>query len=329
MKTVIVTGGSGYIGSYIVEIFLKYGYRVVNLDYRAENHVEEKCIFINLDIRNSAKLLSVFEQFSPIDCVIHCAGELGIERSYIEMELFYSQIVFATDCIINAVIQYHVPRLIFSSSAAVYNEKNSTVSENEHLNPAEMAPYSLYKYICEAKLLSVQSFTDVCIFRYFNVYGCNNDNGMAMTNYLRSPNIIPRLLCAAKNHTPIYVNGNDYDTTDGTCVRDYIHVNDLATLHLKACLCMQRNTWKKANNVVYNAGSGTPYSVYDLIRIVENVSGSKIKTRIQGKRQGDAPYLCADTRKALSVFDWGPQNSLESHIKNIWEYYVHFTKKND
>lgn len=128
MKTVIVTGGSGYIGSAIVETFLKQGYRVVNLDYRAEDHLENEWVSINLDIRDSAKLLSVFEQFSPIDCVIHCAGELGIERSYTETELFYSQIVFATDCIINAVIQYHVPRLIFSSSAAVYSEKNSAVS---------------------------------------------------------------------------------------------------------------------------------------------------------------------------------------------------------
>ena len=282
MKTVVVTGGSGYIGSAIVETFLKQGYRVVNLDYRAEDHVANEWVSINLDIRDSAKLLYVFEQFSPIDCVIHCAGELGIERSYTETELFYSQIVFATDCIINAVIQYHVPRLIFSSSAAVYSEKNSAVSETDCLNATEMAPYSRYKHICETKLLSVKSLTDVCIFRYFNVYGCSNDNDMAMLSYLRSPNIIPRLLCSAKDHSPIHINGNNYDTHDGTCVRDYIHVSDLVALHLKAFLCMQRDTWKKADNGVYNAGSGTPYSVYDLIRVVENVSGSKIQTILDG-----------------------------------------------
>ena len=230
--------------------------------------------------------------------------------------------MFATDCIINAVIQYHVPRLIFSSSAAVYSEKNSAVSENEHLNTTEMAPYSLYKYICETKLLSVQSFTDVCIFRYFNVYGCNSDNDTAMASYLHSPNIIPRLLCSAKDHSPIHINGNNYDTHDGTCVRDYIHISDLAILHLKACLCMQCDTWKKANNGVYNAGSGTPYSIYDLIRVAENVSGGKIQTRLQGKRQGDAPYLCADPRKTLRAFDWAPQNSLESHMQDMWKRYV-------
>lgn len=322
MKTVIVTGGSGYIGSAIVETFLKHEFRVINLDYRAENYEEDKKVSINLDIRDSVKLLSVFERFSPIDCVIHCAGELGIERSYTETELFYSQIVFATDCIINAVHQYHVPRLIFSSSAAVYSEKNRAVSENEHLNTTKMAPYSLYKYMCETKLLSVQSFTDVCIFRYFNVYGCSDENDLTMLNYLQTPNIIPRLLRSAKDHSPINVNGNDYDTHDGTCVRDYIHISDLATLHLNAYLCMQCDTWEKANNGVYNAGSGTPYSVYDLIRVVENISGVIIQTRLQRKRQGDAPYLCADPKKTLRVFDWTPQNSLESHVQDMWKHYL-------
>lgn len=322
MKTVLVTGGSGYIGSAIVDIFLKHGFRVINLDYRAENYVEDKRVSINLDIRDSVKLLSIFERFSPIDCVIHCAGELGIERSYTETELFYSQIVFATDCIINAVHQYHVPRLIFSSSAAVYSEKNSAVSEKEYINTTKMAPYSLYKYMCETKLLSVQSFTDVCIFRYFNVYGCSNENDSTMSSYLQTSNIIPRLLRSAKHHSPINVNGNNYDTHDGTCVRDYIHISDLATLHLKAYFCMQCDTWEKANNGVYNAGSGTPYSVYDLIRVVEKISGVIIQTRLQGKRQGDTPYLCADPKKTLNVFDWAPQNSLESYVQDMWKHYL-------
>lgn len=322
MKTVIVTGGSGYIGSAIVEIFLKHGFRVVNLDYRAENYVEDKRVSINLDVRDSAQLLSVFEQLSPIDCVIHCAGELGIERSYTEVELFYSQIVFATDCIINAVCQYNVPRLIFSSSAAVYSEKNSAVSENEYINLTKLAPYSLYKYMCETKLLSVQSFTDVCIFRYFNIYGCNNENDTTMMRYLQNSNIIPRLLCSAKDHSTININGNNYDTHDGTCVRDYIHISDLATLHLKAYLCMQCDTWKKSNNGVYNAGSGIPYSIYDLIRVVERISSVKIRTRLQDKRQGDSPYLCADPKKTQCVFDWTPQNSLESNVQDMWKCYL-------
>lgn len=322
MKTVIVTGGSGYIGSTIIKTFLKEGYRVVNLDYRANDLNENSYVSISIDIRDSSKLLSVFERFAPIDCVIHCAGELGIERSYAEKELFYSQIVFATDCIINAMIQYKVPRLIFSSSAAVYSENKSSISETERLNVAEMAPYCRYKYMCETKLLSISELVDVCILRYFNVYGYSNDINGAMETYLRSSNIIPRLLISAKHHVPFYINGSDYDTDDGTCVRDYVHVSDLAALHLKAYMCMQSKEWIKGNDGVYNAGSGTPYSVYGLIYVVEKVSGEKIKTIVQGNRQGDAPYLCADLGKTIRVFDWKPKRSLESHMQDMWQQYV-------
>ena len=322
MKTVIVTGGSGYIGSAIVDVFLKQGYRVINLDYHAKS--EEKCnlISINVDIRDSVKLLSVFERFMPIDCVIHCAGELGISRSYEEKELFYSQIVFATECIVNVMIQCKVSRLIFSSSAAVYSEKKMPIAETECLNMAKMAPYSKYKYMCETKLLSMIESIDVCVFRYFNVFGYNKDTNESMYNYLNCSNIIPHLLYSAKYHTPFYINGKDYDTEDGTCVRDYIHVNDLALLHLKAYLCMQNGTWIKANNGVYNAGSGNPYSVYEIIDVVEKTSGQKIIKIDHEARQGDVPYLCADLEKTRRVFNWEPQRSLESSIQDMWHKYT-------
>lgn len=324
MKTVVVTGGAGYIGSHIVRLFAEKGWRVISLDRRGTFGFQNDRIHEHItDIRQTEAFEAIFEQYMPLDCVIHCAGELGIARSYEETPLFYSQNVYATETLLNVMVKYGVRKLLYSSSAAVYPQSNTPLQESEPLEPRAMSPYSFTKYICEEKLKLMAELMglDFVSFRYFNVVGCDTKDAQSVQKYLSIPNLIPALVRAAANGSAIRINGSDYDTPDGTCIRDYVDVRALAQLHFLACEAICAPAWKKEYNGIYNAGSGQGFSVEEMIRLFESATNCRIDRTYAPRRMGDAPYLCANISKTKSVFSWVPDMSLSELFCGLWNHH--------
>lgn len=316
IKKIVVTGGSGYIGSHIIYAFEKAGHHVVSLDKRPCNGLlpaTVKSYIINL--QNYSDIINLFISLGEVDCIIHCAGELGINKSYTQKELFYQQNVLVTDNIINAAIQRNVKNFIFASSAAVYADMYSPVTTQCEISKAP-SPYSLTKIICEERIRRAAEYANMnyILFRYFNVIGCTDNNLMAYQQYMKKSNLIPNFITASRNKEMVRINGNHYNTKDGTCVRDYVNVCDLAILHLKAYEKMKSKQWNCQFNGVYNAGSGCPYSVIDVRNIINSIMGDPLRVVIDNARQGDAPYLCADISDTLTIFDWIPTTTVKDTI---------------
>ena len=314
MGKIIVTGGAGYIGSAVANLFCKCGYDVVVIDYNLKDDTDE-IVKINIDIRNQYELDNVFRNNLPIDCVIHCAGELGIERSYAYKELFYDQIVYGTDNVLRMMIKYGVKKLIYSSTAAVYTNVNRPVCESDTINVDQLSPYSLFKYMCEQKIQMLRSCFDYCCLRYFNVVGIGCDDNNMRTAYLKKNNILPILINSALNNWNFGILGLDYETKDGTCERDYIDLKDLSYLHLAIYVKMNSSLWNKKLNGIYNAGSGKTLSVKELIKLVEKVTCRRILQENKPRRIGDITYLCSDNSKTNKVFEWKPSINIEDTIQ--------------
>ena len=192
MNNIVVTGGSGYIGSHIVNLFAKKGYNVFSLDKEpwAGLYLHRGINPYIVNLQNYNEIVNVFKKIDRIDCIIHCAGELGIQRSYEERELFFSQNVFVTDCMLNIAVQFGVKNFIFASSASVYADSSHPVSTNSRTNDSP-SPYSLSKLICEEKIKKVAEYTDLnyLIFRFFNVVGCDSNDNILFNNYLCKPQL--------------------------------------------------------------------------------------------------------------------------------------------
>ena len=322
MNNIIVTGGSGYIGSHIVNLFAKNGYNVFSLDkepWAGDLHCGIKPYIVNL--QNYNEIINVFKEIDGIDCIIHCAGELGIRKSYSQQELFYQQNVFVTDCMLNAAIQFHVKNFIFASSAAVYADSYLPASINSSLNK-KPSPYAMTKVLCEEKIKRVSEYLKLnyVIFRYFNVIGCDSNCETTKRLYLNKPNLFPMLVNAFFNDTLFVINGDQYETIDGTCIRDYINVCDLAELHFLAYRKMISKEWKSSFNGIYNAGSGCPNSIMDIIHSFQEISKKELKLNVKGKRRGDCPYLCADIDHTRKAFGWEPKITISDTFTSLLSY---------
>ncbi|MCR4889193.1 MAG: NAD-dependent epimerase/dehydratase family protein [Ruminococcus sp.] len=321
MNKVMVTGGAGYIGSHIVRKLAESGYYVLSLDKAPPLRIEhERIIEYTIDLKNTVELDKLFKENTDIECIIHCAGELGIKRSFLEKELFYSENVYAMDCLLNAMIQNKIHNIIFSSSAAVYPNSNKPLAEGTVLYPEYMSPYSLSKYIGEEKLRSISSQYGInyIAFRYFNIWGCDLFNPSIVKKYLEIDNILPNLINVSNRNNSIIINGNDYDTVDGTCVRDYLDVRELARLHIMALKRLTSSGWAHDLNGVYNAGSGNELSVFQLINIFNHITGASMTPIYAERRNGDASYLCANIEKTRKTFSWNPQINYEELISSLW-----------
>lgn len=223
-----------------------------------------------------------------------------------------------SDSIFNAAIQHNIKSFIFASSAAVYASSLGAQSIYSHIDDY-LSPYSYSKIVCEQRLKSIALYSgfNYVALRYFNVIGCDISNRLLYDSYMKKDNIIPIIVKCAQNNKPFIVNGNNYESKDGTCVRDYINVNDLAKLHIKVYEAMTSNRWNPEYNGVYNAGSGTAYSIYDIMRMTEQITSKKIKIIINNRRLGDNPYLCADINETIKRFNWLPETSVSETIKEL------------
>lgn len=303
---VLVTGGEGYIGRIVNQELIKAGFETVIYDLKN-----------NEDIKDSSKLAKILTQ-EKIEAVMHFAAFIEMGESMEKPEKYFENNFFGSVCLVNAMLEAGVKKMIFSSTAGVYgNPERIPIKEDDRKLPEN--PYGQSKLMTEQFLDfydRTYNFRSIAL-RYFNAAGATLDAKMG-ENHQPESHLIPNVIKAALKDKEFTLFGNDYPTGDGTCVRDYIHVLDLAAAHILALKALM--TGHKTE--VYNVGTGKGYSNLEVIKMVEKVSGKKVKVKIEPKRTGDANELVADSNKLKKEFKWQPKYSdLETIVKTAWQWH--------
>lgn len=326
---VLVTGGNGYIGSHIVVELLNNNYEVIivdnlsNSDLKAKNAIEDitgkKVDFYEFDIHDMDKMRSIFIQ-NKIDVCIHCAGYKAVGESSIKPLEYYDNNIGGTLTLLKVMREFNCKNLIFSSSATVYGEADSFPITEKTIKKNCTNPYGWTKSMIEQILMDLHNSDNtwnIILLRYFNPIGAHK-SGMIGEN----PNGIPNNLMpyitqvAVGKRDKLNVYGNDYNTPDGTGVRDYIHVVDLAKGHIKSIDAVKKNCGLQ----IYNLSTGHGYSVLDVVKTFEKVTGIKIPYTIEPRRAGDIATCYADASKALNELGWKTEYALEDMCLDSWNW---------
>jgi UDP-glucose-4-epimerase GalE len=318
MKKILVTGGAGYIGAHTVQALIRKGYEPIVVDNLAKGHrhnVDAKRLHV-MDTSETDALVSLMERES-IRAVIHFAAFIAVGESVQEPELYFANNVGGTLSLLTAMNKAGVHHLVFSSTAAVYGnpERVPIVEESPY---APVSPYGESKVMVE----KILGWLDQCrglrsvSLRYFNACGADPEGGLG-EEHSPETHLIPLALQAARSGKPITLFGKDYETPDGTCIRDYIHVQDLAAAHIAALEALAGG----AGSGAYNVGTGKGHSVLEVIQAVEAVTGLKVPVTTGPRRAGDAPSLVADSAKLARTFGWKPRfTDLREIVSTAWEF---------
>jgi len=314
---ILVTGAAGYIGSIVSEVLLARGYQVVALDSLIEGHraaVPAKAVFCHVDLAFRPHLEEVFKQ-NKIDAVMHFAAEALVAKSMREPSTFYAANVACGINLLDAVTRHGVKKFIFSSTAATYGEPETVPIPEDH-RKAPINPYGKSKLMFEQVLADYRAYTGLnyATLRYFNAAGASTQRGEA---HRTETHLIPRVLDAASGAIPaVDVLGSDYPTPDGTCVRDYVHVYDIAYSHLRAL-----ENIEKVSGEAFNVGTSRGYSILEVIDTAERVTGKKIPRRMCPRRPGDPAVLVASQEKLKRLLGWEAQHSsLEEIVDSAWAW---------
>lgn len=316
----LVTGGAGYIGSHFVREALKKGHSIVvfdNLHRGNKESIPEGIEFRKVDLCNKEELQKEIKQFS-FDCVVHFAALAYVGESVENPSLYYNNNVVGSLNLISACVENKVDNFIFSSTCSLYgNPEHIPITESESIKPIN--PYAYTKYFIEQILADYSRAYDMkyAALRYFNAAGAN-PNGDIGEKHEPETHLIPIVLKnAIDDSTPFYVFGNDYNTEDGTCIRDYIHVVDLADAHLRAIDYII----DQKKSIVLNLGTGNGYSVLEIIRKAEEITGKKLNYKVIKRREGDPAILVADNKMAKEVLGWQPKFALTEIISSAWTWH--------
>lgn len=314
---VLVTGGAGYIGSHVVRMLLTQGHSVVVIDNLSRGHIEavaEGVRFEQADLLDYEGLLAAISRHK-IDAVIHFAAFAYVGESVETPGLYYVNNVTGSINLIRALNENNIKKIVFSSTCSLYgNPEHIPISEKEKLNPIN--PYAKTKYFIEQVLSDFDTSFGIkyAALRYFNAAGSDFD-GLIGESHEPEPHLIPIVLQAALGkREKVMIFGDDYPTEDGTCIRDYIHVYDLADAHIKALEYLN----KGMESTIINLGTGTGYSVKEIIESARRITGREIKASISERRAGDPAILIADNKKAREVLGWIPKYGLDDIIKSAW-----------
>ena len=315
---IAVVGGAGFIGSHTARLLADADIPFVVFDNLSNGHREAVAGFelFHGDIRNREDTARFFSLF-PIHSVIHFAGSIEVGESVVDPAKFYDNNVIGSWNLLESMRAADVDKIVFSSTAAVYGEpETSPITEDHPQRPA--SPYGDTKLAVERLLKSYESAYGVrhVILRYFNAGG-SDPSGRIGEDHRPETHLVPRILLSVLGRSEFKVFGDDYDTPDGTCVRDYVHVCDLADAHLKAVQFLQGGS----GSDVFNLGSGVGFSVKQVVDIAEKVTGAKIDPDIVERRAGDPAVLVASNSKAKTVLKWSPQfANLSDMVTHTWNW---------
>lgn len=314
---ILVTGAAGYIGSICSEVLLARGMRVIALDSLVEGHraaVPPGALFCQVDLGNRAQIESVFSQHK-IDAVMHFAAEALVAKSVREPSIFYATNVACGVNLLDAVTRHGVKKFIFSSTAATYGEPEIVPIPEDH-RKVPINPYGKSKLVFEQILADYHTYTQLkyVSLRYFNAAGASQELG---EHHRIETHLIPRVLDAASGVLPhVDVFGTDYPTPDGTCLRDYIHVLDIADSHVRALQEIER-----VPGEAFNVGNSRGFSILEVIDAAERITGRKIPRKLGPRRPGDPAVLVASKEKLKRTLGWeASHSSLEEIIQSAWAW---------
>jgi len=336
--TILVTGGAGYIGSHTSFYLAQQGYNVIVLDTLRHKQTlhpssfvfaqelsrtssdKDKIKVLDKDFSDQATLAEIFSTYN-VQAVMHFAALIEVGESVKHPFAFYENNVIKTIKLLQTMIAYNVKQFVFSSSCAVYGTPDIVpIPENHPKNP--ISPYGKNKLMVEmcledcARAYGLQFIS----LRYFNAAGALDQEGLG-EQHDPETHLIPLALKAAHENRPFYLFGDNYDTPDGSCVRDFLHVQDLASAHAQALHYLQKT--KKSE--FFNLGTGTGYSVKQVIAAIEKECGKKIAVQVKPRREGDPAKLIANPTKAKTMLQWQPcHSSLENIVASAHRFYTNF-----
>lgn len=320
MKTILVAGGAGYIGSHMVALLVKRGYEVVVADNLRTGHWQSvkgaRRLYVG-DLRDAAFLNRVFGE-NHIDGVINFAAFSLVGESVTDPLKYYENNVEGAVSLLSAMRAHGVDKIVFSSTAATYGEpEKQPIEESDRTEPTN--PYGATKLAIENMLKWCDRAYGIhyVALRYFNAAGSDTEAGIGEDHDLES-HLIPLVMKTAlgqRDHIGIY--GEDYPTPDGTCVRDYIHVKDLAQAHLLALEYLARG----GESDVFNLGSGNGYSVRQIIETARRITGREIRATAEPRRGGDPSILIASNKKAAERLGWHPALGLDQIVSDAWAWH--------
>ena len=332
---ILITGGCGYIGSHIAVELIQNNYNVVIIDnlcnsyldviYNIESITGVKVKFYNIDMMNKDLLIETLGNLK-IDCVIHCAGLKSVSESTSNPLSYYDTNINILLNLLYGMKKLNIKKLIFSSSATVYGDQKSPLIEDSITGINISSPYGKSKYFQEQIIYDyskVNSIT-IVILRYFNPVGSHPSLLLGDNPKGFGGNLIPNILSSIINNNHITIFGKDYNTFDGTCLRDFIDIYDLANAHVKAYNYI-KNCKEKYN--VFNIGTGNPISVNQLLDIFQKTNNIKLNIKYSEKRKGDQDITFTDCMKANKLLKWKAKISLTESCLNAYHFYLSKEKK--
>ncbi|MBN1183292.1 MAG: UDP-glucose 4-epimerase GalE [Bacteroidales bacterium] len=339
MKTkILVTGGQGYIGSHTVVQLIDKGYEPIIIDNLSNSNLKvldriEKITgirpsFKKVEMCNYDEMVAFFSEFNGISAAIHFAAFLQVNESVEKPLMYYNNNLNSTINLLKCMQQFDVQNVVFSSSCTVYgNPDKLPVDENAQLKPAA-SPYGNTKRICEEILHDASKATSIrtISLRYFNPIGAHDSALIGEVQHGVPHHLIPYVTETAFGKREVLnVFGGDYNTPDGTCIRDYIHVVDLANAHISA---IERLIHMKSREKyeVFNIGTGVGYSVLDIIKAFEEANNIRINYRIAPRREGDVEAIYADTSIANKALGWKAERGLHDMMQSAWNWENSFNK---
>ena len=313
MRTAFVTGGAGYLGSHLAKALKQAGYYTFCFDLKLP---ENRKYWDNQtigDVRVEHDLYDSFEYLQRVhnkkpDVVFHLAGLIEVGLSVENPIDFWQTNVGGTCNLLHIMKEFHVNNIVYSSTAGLYRPQFTSLSEKAEIGSNN--PYANSKYAAECAIRD--SKLNHIIFRFFNLAGADPDNEMGESHEPET-HLIPRILQNLNNFT---VYGNDYNTPDGTCVRDFVHVSDVADAHLSAAEYLARN----GSSQVINLGTGKGYSVKEIIALVKEVTGQRVIFSYEPRRAGDPPYLFANINFASDLLQYRPKHDIISIIRTAYNW---------
>ncbi|MBO6243258.1 MAG: UDP-glucose 4-epimerase GalE [Clostridia bacterium] len=335
--SILLPGGAGYIGSHTAVELLKQGKEIIIVDNFSNSNSQvlnsikkitgKDFKFYKIDYKNREELEKIFEE-NKIDAVINFAGYKAVGESVQKPREYYMNNISGALVLLDTMRKYGCKKFIFSSSATVYGEPERIPLTEDCKIGGTTNPYGTTKLFIEQILQDIyksDNTWDICILRYFNPVG-SHESGLIGEEPQGIPNnLMPYVARVASGQLKeLSVFGNDYDTKDGTGVRDYIHVVDLAKGHLKA---LEKLDKEETGLFIYNLGTGTGYSVLDMVKAFEESTGKKVPYKIAPRRPGDIATCYADPKKAKKELGWVAEKTLEDMCRDSWRYIENCSKK--